>query len=141
MSIRIALAGFGEPESVLNLSNRAELSANAEIWAGYREPSATPQLRVVTWPADEGGPEPSVLGRKYPRAFRISPIVRGAPRNWPLPKIAKAPLCRPTGSIVCRFEVRDSAPELSLWSFSRGTRFCLHGSEPNPVSSLHPITP
>ena len=41
----------------------------------------------------------------------ISPIVPGAPRNWPSPRPAgKAPSCRPTASIVCRFDSRDFAP-------------------------------
>src|SRR5437773_2469721 len=41
----------------------------------------------------------------------MRPRVPNAPRNWPLRRLAgKAPSCRPTGSIVCRFEVRDFAP-------------------------------
>ena len=41
----------------------------------------------------------------------MRPSVPNAPRNWPLRRLAgKVPSCRPTGSIVCRFEVRDFAP-------------------------------
>ena len=37
----------------------------------------------------------------------MRPSVPGAPRNWPLRRLAgKVPSCRPTGTIDCRFEVR-----------------------------------
>src|SRR3989442_8436346 len=40
----------------------------------------------------------------------MRPRVPNAPRNWPLRRLAgKAPSCRPTGSIVCRLEVRALA--------------------------------
>src|SRR5580692_11776005 len=41
----------------------------------------------------------------------MRPSVPSARRNWLLRRLAgKAPSCRPTGSIDCRFEVRDFAP-------------------------------
>src|SRR6202051_1920953 len=41
----------------------------------------------------------------------MRPSVPSARRSWPLRRLAgKAPSCRPTGSIDCRFEVRDFAP-------------------------------
>src|SRR5580693_9476607 len=41
----------------------------------------------------------------------MRPSVPSARRNWLLRRHAgKAPSCRPTGSIDCRFEVRDFAP-------------------------------
>src|SRR3984957_20020684 len=41
----------------------------------------------------------------------MRPSVPSARRNWPLRRLAgKAPSCKPTGNIGCRFEVRDFAP-------------------------------
>ena len=55
-----------------------------------------------------GGPRPTgSLQPTPPAGHGCRPTVPSAPRNWPSRRLAgKAPSCRPTGSIGCRFKVR-----------------------------------
>src|ERR1700693_4912294 len=71
----------------------------------------------------------------------MRPSVPSARRSWPLRRLAgKAPSCRPTGSIDCRFEVRDFAPgRAGADPAPRGAGpEAGDGSAAQPCSSVHP---
>src|SRR5256885_7032018 len=71
----------------------------------------------------------------------MRPRVPTARRNWPWRRLAgKARSCRPTGSIVCRFEVRAFAPgRAGAAPAPRGAGpEAGDGSAAQPCSSAHP---